>query len=171
LDDKAWGGPAALGHAYLLKRDYEKAISEGKLATELSPNSSMAASHLGWTLRSVRRYEEALKEYERALRLDPLNSYTATQIGTTYLMMGRFEESISTCKKALEGNFRNLAAHLTLAMAYSSSDKMDEARAAASDVLKISPNFSLENFAKSLPYKNEADRDFIAHALRNAGLK
>jgi len=171
LDDKAWGGPAALGHAYLLKRDYEKAISEGKLATELSPNSSMAASHLGWTLRSVRRYEEAIKEYERALRLDPLNYYTATQIGTTYLMMGRFEESISTCKKALEGNFRNLAAHLTLAMAYSSSDKMDEARAAASDVLKISPNFSVEHFATALPFKYEEDRVFMADALRKAGLK
>ena len=172
LDDKSFGGPAALGHAYLLKRDYDKALAEGKLATELAPNSSLAASHLGWTLRSVGRYEEAMKEYERALRLDPLNTgYTVTQIGTTYLMMRRYEESISACKKALEGNSRNLAAHLTLAMAYSSSDKMDEARAAASDVLKVSPNFSVENFAKSLPYKNEADTEFMADALRKAGLK
>ncbi|MBP1739160.1 MAG: guanylyl cyclase [Deltaproteobacteria bacterium] len=110
LDDKSFGGPAALGHAYLLKRDYDKALAEGKLATELAPNSSLAASHLGWTLRSVGRYEEAMKEYERALRLDPLNTgYTVTQIGTTYLMMRMptqwFESGVSEGFGFLNGRF------------------------------------------------------------------
>jgi adenylate cyclase len=171
LDDQYWGGPAALGHAYLLKRDYDKALFEGKLATELAPNSSLAASHFGWTLRSVRRYEEAMKEYERALRLDPFNSYTVTQMGTTYFMMRKFEESISTCKKAVEKNPRDLAAYITLAMAYSSLGKMEEAHEAVSQVLKLSPNFSLEHFAKAQPYKYEEDRVFMLEALRKAGLK
>jgi hypothetical protein len=56
-------------------------------------------------------------------------------------------------------------------MAYSSSDKMDEARTAASDVLKVSPNFSVEHFAKALPFKHEEDRVFMVDALRKAGLK
>jgi len=156
----------------LLKRDYEKAVYYGKRSIELNPNSASSATMFGWTLRSIGRYEDAIKEYERALRLDPLATrMTLTQMGTTYLMMRQYDDSISVCKKALEGNFRNLAAHLTLAMAYSSSDKMDEARAAASDVLRISPNFSVEHFAKALPFKNEADRDFMADALRKAGLK
>jgi adenylate cyclase len=172
LDDKSFAGPNALGHAYLLKRDYDKALSEGKLATELAPNSAVAATNFGWTLRSVGRYEEAMKEYERALRLDPLNTdHTLTQMGTTYLMMRRYQESISSCKKALQRNPRFLAAHITLAMAYSLLGNMEEAREASSEVLKLSPNFSVEHFAKALPYKNEADREFMADALRNAGLK
>jgi adenylate cyclase len=172
LDETMSSGPRALGHAYLLKREYDKAIYEGKRSVELAPNSAASASVLGWTLRSVGRYEDAIKEYERALRLDPLDTgFALTQMGTTYLMMRRYEDSISACKKALEGNFRNLAAHLTLAMSYSSSDKMDEARAAASDVLRISPNFFVEHFERALPFKNEADRDFMADALRKAGLK
>ena len=172
LDDKSFAGPNALGHAYLLKRDYDKALSEGKLATELAPNSAVAATNFGWTLRSVGRYEEAMKEYERALRLDPLNTdHTLTQIGTTYLMMRRYDESISACKKALQGNPRFLAAHITLAMAYSSLGDMKEAREASSEVLKLSPNFSVEHFAKALPYKDEGDREFMADSLRKAGLK
>jgi adenylate cyclase len=171
-DDSNEGCNRTLGHAYLLKRDYEKAVYYGKRSIELNPNSASSATMFGWTLRSIGRYEDAIKEYERALRLDPLATrMTLTQMGTTYLMMRRYDDSISVCNKALEGNFRNLAAHLTLAMAYSSSDKMDEARAAASDVLRISPNFSVEHFAKALPFKNEADRDFMADALRKAGLK
>jgi adenylate cyclase len=172
LDQTLSGCSNLLGHAYLLKREYDKALSEGKRAVELDPNSATSASMFGWTLRSVGRYEDAIKEYERSLRLDPLaTGFTLTQMGTTYLMMRRYEESISSCKKALEGNFGNLPAHLTLAMAYGASGKEDEARGAASDVLKISPNFSVEHFAKALPFKNEADIDFIADALRKAGLK
>jgi adenylate cyclase len=171
-DDSNEGCNRTIGHAYLLKRDYEKALYHGRRSIELNPNSAKSATMFGWTLRSVGRYEDAIKGYESALRLDPLNaSFTLTQMGTTYLMMRRYDDSISACKKALEGHFRNLPAHLTLAMAYSSSDKMDEARAAASDVLKVSPNFPLENFAKALPFKNEQDRVFMVDALCKAGLK
>jgi adenylate cyclase len=164
-------GPAALGHAYLLKRDYDRALSEGKMATELGPNNPQAATYLGWTLRSIRRYEEAMKEYERALRLDPLNSYVLFQIGTTCFMMRRYEEAISTVRKALEKNPRMFVAQLTLAMAFSALDRMEEARVAASEVLKMNPNFSVEHFAKAQPYKYEEDRDHMIEALRKAGLK
>ena len=165
-------GSAVLGHAYLHKRDFEKALLEGRLGTESAPNSSGAAIYLGWTLRSIGRYEEALEEYDRALRLDPLNTVcTLQQIGTTYFMMGKFEESISACEKAIEQNPSNLASHVTLAMAYSELGKMDKAGEAASEVLKISPNFSLKDFEKALPYKHEEDRVSMINALRKAGLK
>ena len=171
LDDKYWGGPSALGTAYLLKRDYDKALFEGKLSTELAPNSSGAATFYGWTLRSVGRYEEALKECERALRIDPLNFYPMFHMGSTYLMMRRFDESIAVCKKAVERNPRSVATHIVLAMAYSSLGKMEEAHEAASQVLKLNPNFSLEDFAKAQPNKHEEDRVFGMDALRKAGLK
>jgi len=93
------------------------------------------------------------------------------QIGTTYFMMRRFEDSISASKKALEHIPRALSAHINLAIAYSSLNKMDEARLEASEVLKLSPNFSVELFANVLPVKFEDDRAFMADALRKAGLK
>jgi len=166
------GCHSTLGHAYLLKRDYQKAVSEGKRSIELMPNSPSSATMFGWTLRSVGRYEEAIREYERAMRLDPMQiRWPLTQLGTTYFMMGRHEEAIATCRKSLDLSRTQLAAWLILVMAYSSLDRMDEARAAASEVLKLSPNFSVDHFAKALPYKNEADREFMVDALRKAGMK
>jgi len=38
-------------------------------------------------------------------------------------------------------------------------------------VLRIQPKFSLERLAKTVPYKNKADRDRVIDALRKAGLK
>jgi hypothetical protein len=47
----------------------------------------------------------------------------------------------------------------------------EEAHAEAAEVLKIDPEFSLERYAKTLPFKNKADTDRYVGALRNAGLK
>ncbi len=172
LDESAEGCHRVLGHAYLLKKDYDKAIFHGKRSVELNPNSASSATMYGWTLRSMARYDEAINEYERAMRLDPKTiQWPLTQLGTTYVMMRRHEEAIEACRKSLELNPTDLATWITLVMAYSSLDQMDEARAAGAEVLKLSPNFSVEHFAKAMPYKNEADREFMADAMRKAGMK
>jgi hypothetical protein len=58
-----------------------------------------------------------------------------------------------------------------LTIAYSLSGQDDGARAAAAEVLRINPKFSVENYAKRLPYKNQAYAETLANALRKAGLK
>ena len=171
LDDTHGGCYGALSHAYLMKRDYDKAISEGKRSVELNPNTSKYAVNYGWALRSVGRYEDALLEYERALRLNPLDKARPLEhICTTYNMMRRHEEAIETCKKVIELAPRSLPSYINLAVAYIELDQMDEAREAADKVLKINPNLSLVSLEKSLPYKNKADRDLIVNGLRKAGL-
>ncbi|MGD8669640.1 MAG: tetratricopeptide repeat protein, partial [Desulfobacterales bacterium] len=153
-------------------RDYDKAISEGKRAIELDPNTSKWAVHYGWALRSVGRYEDALLEYKKALRLNPLDkARPLEQICTTYNMMRRHEEAIETCKKVIELSPRSLPSYINLAVAYGELDQKDEAREAADKVLKIYPNFSMDSFEKTLPYKNKADRDLYVNGLRKAGLK
>jgi adenylate cyclase len=172
LDDTHGGCHGALSQAYLMKRDYDKAISEGKKAVELDPNTSNWAIPYGWALRSVGRYEDALFEYERALRLNPLDPASALYGRcVTYNMMRRHEEAIETCKKVIELSPRSLPSYINLAVAYSELEQMDEAREAADKVLKMNPNFSVVSLEKTLPYKNKADRDLFVNGLRKAGLK
>lgn len=171
LDDSDPGCHRTLGHAYLLKRDYEKAVSEGERSIELNPNSPESATMFGWILRYVGRYEEAIKEYERAMRLDPMRiQWPLTHLCSTYLVMRRFEEAIATCRKSIELRRTALVAWINLVVAYSLLDQMDEARAAASEVLKLNPNFSVEHLAETVPYKNKADTEFLIDALRKAGM-
>jgi len=47
----------------------------------------------------------------------------------------------------------------------------EEARAAAAEVLRLDPKFSVEYFVKTLPLKNKADTERLIDALRKAGLK
>jgi tetratricopeptide (TPR) repeat protein len=93
------------------------------------------------------------------------------QIGATYSMMKRHEEAINSCRKAVEINPLHIPSWVVLVVGYSSLDRMEEARAAAAEVLRQSPNFSVDNFVKAMPYKDEEPRRFMADALRKAGMK
>ena len=47
----------------------------------------------------------------------------------------------------------------------------DEGRKQALEVLRLNPEFSLEYFAKTMPYKNQADTELVIEVLGKAGLK
>ena len=66
---------------------------------------------------------------------------------------------------------RSLPAHQFLAAIYSELGREEEARAEAAEVLRISPNFSLEVLRQRLPYKDPADLERFLDGLRKAGLK
>ena len=172
LDDEFAGCSMVMGLVYLSQREYEKAVSEGKRAVEAYPNSSAAATFLGWTLRTVGRHEDSLRELERALRLDPITpSFPLANLGGTYLAMRRYEEAIAAFKKAVDLSPRLVSAYIGLAIAYSSVGRTEEARLTAVQIMRLRPNFSAKNFAKMLPYKDDAYKGFILKGLIAAGLK
>jgi adenylate cyclase len=86
-------------------------------------------------------------------------------------MIGKYDKAIETFKRAVHVHPDFLIAHAFLAACYSSSGRQAEAAAEADEVLRINPKFSLESYAKTLPYKNKADIDRYVTALRKAGLK
>ncbi len=173
LDPKGSSTPyAALGYLYTLKKDYDKAIAEGEKAVALDPGGADAYALLGMSLNYADRPKEAIPLFEKAIRLNP-NGPTAyfLNFGTSYRMMGQYQEAITQYKKALRIAPNNIIAHLALAATYSSLGRDEEAHAEADEVLRINPKFSLESYAKTLPFKNQAQLDRLVEALRKAGLK
>jgi tetratricopeptide (TPR) repeat protein len=81
------------------------------------------------------------------------------------------ERAIQLCKKATDREPNNLGAHLALAVAYSVSNREEEARAVGAEILRIEPKFSAEYYSKTLTYKNQTDKDVFIAALRKAGLE
>ena len=86
-------------------------------------------------------------------------------------MTAQYEEAIAAYKKVLHHNPDDMLAHTGLAATYSLLGREEEARAAAAEVLRIEPKFSVEYIVKTLPFKNEADTERLVNALRKAGLK
>ena len=172
LDDSDPGTHVGLCMLYVMQRQHDKAIAAGERAVALSPSGASAHNSLGSALKNASRPNEAIPFIKRAISLNPFppNSYLLN-LGGAYRMAGRNEEAIVEYKKALQLNPDDLFIHLGLAVAYVSLGRQEEARAEAAEVLRIHPKFSLEYFAKTLPYKNQSDVDYEISSLRKAGLK
>ena len=163
---------ALLGYLYTMKRDHDKAITEGEKAIALDPGSADAHAWLGTTLNFADRPKEAISLFEKAIRLNPFGpSWYFLNFGHSYRLTEQYQEAIAQYKKALRIAPNNIMAHLNLAGTYSLSGRGEEARAEAEEVLRLNPKFSLESFAKTLPFKNQAQIDRYIEALRKAGLK
>lgn len=172
MDENLGKAHGLLGLLYTMIGQPEKGILEAEKGVSLEPNSDMAQNYLGLTLRFGGRSEEAIPIIKKAIRLSPFNqSAYLFNLGLSYLNCGQYEEAIEVSKKATIQEPNSLFAHVALTAAYSLSGRDENARKAASELLRIDPNFSVENYSKTLPYKNQADRELVINALRKAGLK
>ncbi len=171
LDSSSGAAHAFLGRIYLSKRQYEKAIAEGERALALDPNSDFVQAALAYSLYFAGRFEDANAMYQKAVRLNPFPVWYSQMLASSYAQLGRYEEAIKEYKKALQRAPDSTMPHWGLAATYSLMGREKEAQDEAAEVLRIDPKFSLENHAKALLFKNQADLDRHIGALRKAGLK
>jgi len=172
LDESLAGARSILGFLYAMTGEHDKGVAEAERAVELDPNAANAHHLLCLNLRFAERPEEAISECKKALRLEPYAPPPFYyNLGMAYLSTGQCEEAISACEEALRRGSNNLFAHLNATIAYAICGKKEEAQATAAEVLRINPQFSLESFAKNIPFKSQASKEGAVDALRNAGLK
>ncbi len=172
LDNTLDGAHLLLSVVYMMQRQFEEAIAAAEHAVSLNPNGADAYSALGGLLGVSGKWEESIAHTKKSIRLNPFPTPPYFHwLGRAYFMTGQYDVSIATFKKALHVNPNYLPAHAFLAACYSSSDRQAEAESAAKEVLRINPKFTLESYAKTLPYKNKADIERYVAALRKAGLK
>jgi tetratricopeptide (TPR) repeat protein len=172
MDDSLPAPHMSLSFFYCFKREYDKAIAEGERGVALYPSGSEAYGAYAAALLFACRPEEAIPLLQKAIRLNPnANPITFVNFGYALLMTGRFEEAVSAFKKALQPAPDDIIAHVLLASTYGLMGREKEARAEAAEVLRINPKFSLDQFAPTITYKDQARTDLIRDALRKAGLK
>jgi adenylate cyclase len=172
LDDSDSLTHTCFSALYIMQRQHDKAIASAERALELSPSGGRALSSFGTALSFACRFSEAVQYLEQAIRLDPFpSSVSFRNLGSAYSALGRYEEAIVELKKALKLEPNDLFTHLRLAVTYVKLGRDQEARAEAAEVLRIHPKFSLEHYAKTLPYKDQSVVDDHIACLRKAGLK
>jgi len=122
-------------------------------------------------LNYAARAEEAIRYIQNAIRLNPLPpaSYFV-QLAISYRDSGQYEKAIEASKNVLQREPNNQFAYIHMAISYIRLGREEEARAAAAEILRVNPKFSLERYAKILPFPQPvADR--VVEDLRKAGLK
>jgi len=173
IDESDARSHSMLGWIYVfVGRQYDKAIAECEKGIDLAPNSAECHIWMSFVLTMAGRYEEAVRYGEQALRLNPYPpSWWIRQLGLSNFFAGQYEEAIAAHKKSLNVSPKDLLTHQHLTAAYSWAGRHEEARAQAAEILRMNPKFSVEERAKFIPLKNQADLDRYIDGLRKAGLK
>ena len=171
MDDTHAPAHGNLSIIYLQKREYDKAIAEGERAVSLDQGSPFVAFAYAKALVYSGRPEEAIPLLEKAIRLNPLApSPFYNHLGLAFRLTGRLEEAVALNKKSLLRAPNDFWVHAALASIYIEMGRDEEARAAAAEVLRISPKFSLELYDRTSLLKDRSVVDKTIDTLRKAGL-
>ena len=171
---------ALLGLLLITKGEYEKGIAEGERALAIDPGGAWINELYGAGLLMAGRPKEALPQLQKAIRLNPYSpASTFFWLGRAYMQTGWLGEAVSAYRKGLRLAPDYFYGHLGLAAAYVFLGRDKEARVEAAEVLRINPQFSLDNYARMVSvdiygrprpnFNKSALEKFIA-ALRKAGL-
>ena len=67
-------------------------------------------------------------------------------------------------------NPKGFVARVFLTAVYSMAGHEEEARKVAAEVIKMNPQFLVESYAMTMPFKNKTDLELVISSLRKAGL-
>jgi adenylate cyclase len=148
---------------------------EFQTAVSLDPNNASALASLGQNLMFVGQPEPCIPYVEKALRLNSRETLTNVLLGKCLLLAGHDpEEALSYFRKAQASNPGIWYTHLKLAGTLGLLGRLDEARAEATEMVRLKPDMnSVARIRGWVLYKNPQftvlhDRTII-QGLRNAG--
>ena len=171
LDDQSAIAHASLGYYLVYMREYDVAIKEGERALELEPNSADVIRAYASILTMVGKPEEAIPFFQEALRLNPNPPTSYLHLfGISLRDAGRYDEAIIQARRAIEKEPDNLVANVVLTSSLSLAGLDEEAQAAAKEILRISPKFSVGQWQQRSPHKDRSVVRRYCDALRKLGL-
>ena len=173
LDDSL-PGPLITLSAVQFQRgeDINNVVAMRRKAVAHSPNSANPHAWLGAILTDVEgQAEEAIEEFKIAMRLNPFPpDWILNCSAVAYRVNGEYEKAIEILQKVIKRNPDAWLSHFELAACYGLLGREEEARAAAAEVLRIRPDFTIEKLSGHA-YGDKANKKHTIEVLRNAGLK
>ena len=163
----------------MAKKQSSAAIAEQNAAIAIDTNFAWAHADLGFNQTLTGRAAEASAELETALRLsprDPARNIWELLICDAYAHLAQWDQAIEWCRKSIATDPSGGAwVYADLAAAYGWSRHHAEAHAAGAELLKLTPDFTVQSWAAFGPRLSDdptylREYSVIVEGLRKAGV-
>jgi adenylate cyclase len=169
LDPRLPQARAQLGQVLVYKHQHAAAMAEFERAFALNPN--LIDFRFAAALIYAGDAARAIEVLEAIIRLDPFPpSPTFASMAVAHYMLKRYGDAARWCRECISRQPRQQWPHVTLACAYAQLGQLEEARAAAAEVLQINPGFTIESSERTRVYKDPKDLEHYLDGMRKAGL-
>jgi TolB-like protein/class 3 adenylate cyclase/Flp pilus assembly protein TadD len=167
--------PFALGaYGFVLAAeggDLDRALTYIDRALDLNANSPLLWNFAGDVCMYIGDHDRAIECLHRSMRLNPLDQRTITN--AAYLAFAHFfrrepEEAVRWAQRAILIAPNSLSYRI-LAASLAEAGRLDEARDATCELLKLQPNSCLQR-SRGSNYRRAEDRSLYVESLRKAGL-
>jgi TolB-like protein/class 3 adenylate cyclase/lipoprotein NlpI len=160
-----------LALVYQWRREFDVANGEADTALALQPNDAITLSNLGSMLNWAGRNDEALVVLQQAIRLDPFHPPDYLErLAAAYAGVGDFDLCVEVAKRGIALDPDYVGLYVTLAMCHGGLGREEEARAAAAEILRTNPRFTLKRYAAYAPFTDDRRQRFEVDLLRKAGV-
>ena len=169
------------GYSYALRgvilvqmRQYDQGLLDVAKALSLEPNQIGVLNESASALWRAGKPEEALPLIEKLFRLSPfpvLGNFTGA--GIAYNLAGQYEKAAEMLRTAIQRYPPNYLVYLNYSISTSLLGRTEEARGSVRELLRVNPQFSIEQFREFMSrigMKDQAAVEKFTEALRKAGL-
>ena len=165
-------GYMALGNLFILDGNTARGIELRRKAVELAPNSFRPAAGLAMQLGRNGQEQEAIELFERAIRLSPKYQWWVPRgYGMAPHLMGRKQEALEWFLKAKSLKSKHVSVNVRLVAVYVDLDRMDDAKAALDQVLRLNPRLTIRKFQQlGYSFQDPKRNDWYKDLLKRAGL-
>lgn len=162
---------ATQGMVFLSLRKFDEAVESANRGVELTPNHARCLALSAFVLNKCGQPERALKNIDKAMQLSPDYPiwflFAVAQISRSF---EKYDESIAAYQEIIERDPDSVGGHVGLAMSFSEAGMMDKGKTSAYEVLRISPEFSVNRFIENIVYRDPEEVMKIKESLLSVGL-
>ena len=171
LEDFTGLSHLVMAQIHLYQHKHDKALEAVQKAVLARPSCDLSYVAKANILTYLGRPTEAIDLAKFAIRLAPVYPpFFQQTLAAAFYGSGQYEEAIDSAKEVLMNDQDNVDALLILAGANAALDQQEEALKAASTIKRIKPDFSLNKYAETQPYRDPEILDQITGMLQKAGL-
>ena len=168
MDDDDATAHQVLGYISLYRKRFLQAQFHMSKAVGLDPNDSVAQVRMGLLHCYLGKPSEALDYFQRSSRLNPCHPGRHLGVqGIAYFVARRYDDAILALGKLPSPHYWDCA---YLAAAYAMRGRIDEGRAALSEVLQAMPAFAMNKLAAAEPFQSVTELTHFVDAMHKAGL-
>jgi adenylate cyclase len=149
----------------------EEALETGRSAVLANPCDFGGRASYGEILSHAGEHEAGVAELRLAIGLNPFHPpFWRAVLGRALLLAGHSEDALAELRRcaALAPDYR--PCHTSLVVAYVESGRLEEARAALREYLRLRPSWTLSTYNGVWGFRREADTVRFLTALRTAGM-